>query len=101
MMCEKTIPAAMLLDHVPICYRELCKKWGIEPLCTCNSCEGKKAHPTASELTIIPKLEDPAPQETKKRKLKEEKVKQEAKEKEKARGGDRERSESNPYRTFK
>lgn len=64
-MCETNQPPTKIVAHIPICYRKMCQEMGIHPLCTCDGCEGKRAHnidltrenfslPTKKEAERIP-----------------------------------------------
>lgn len=43
-LCNDFVPSLALLAHTPTCYRSFCQKLGVEPYCTCNSCEGRRTH---------------------------------------------------------
>src|SRR5690348_10856299 len=43
-MCNQDLSAMVFLNHVPKCYRDTCKKYGMIPLCTCDSCGGVRQH---------------------------------------------------------
>jgi hypothetical protein len=55
-MCTKEVPVARYINHIPCCYREYCIRNGDIPLCTCDSCVGKIAHPKITPTSPAPAL---------------------------------------------
>ena len=43
-MCRQHVTHIELIPHIPQCYQQFCKKVKMLPLCTCDGCEGKRAH---------------------------------------------------------
>lgn len=44
-LCGTDTPSLYLLNHVPQCYRNTCKKLSFVPMCTCNACNAQQTHP--------------------------------------------------------
>eukprot|EP01112_Ceratiomyxa_fruticulosa_P007675 TRINITY_DN1991_c0_g1_i19.p1 TRINITY_DN1991_c0_g1~~TRINITY_DN1991_c0_g1_i19.p1 ORF type:complete len:496 (+),score=88.48 TRINITY_DN1991_c0_g1_i19:125-1612(+) len=43
-MCSTQMLGLQLLNHIPQCYRNRCLEARTLPLCTCNTCQGRKTH---------------------------------------------------------
>lgn len=53
-LCCKFVMLFMLMPHIPACYRQFCQLTGVRPLCTCDDCCGKEAHPVLRHINAAP-----------------------------------------------
>lgn len=44
-LCDKDVPTALIISHIPSCYRDFCLTGKVIPYCTCGGCKGAHTHP--------------------------------------------------------